>query len=101
KEGGKFGFAESVVKERITVLTREEAPLDTTDIQTTADGIVGSADALPEVVPSPVIVATGTGQVGEGLENTWGLEEDDDEEEMSDVPERKKKKDAAKWQRIT
>ncbi|XP_027030351.1 exosome complex component RRP45 [Tachysurus fulvidraco] len=93
KEGGKFGFAESVVKERITVLTREEAPLDTKDIQATADGIIGSADVPPEVVPSPVIVATGTGQVGEGLENTWGLEEDDDEEEMSDIPERKKKED--------
>lgn len=44
-------------------------------------------------VPSPVIVATGTGQVGEGLQNTWGLEEDDDEgEEMADVTEREQKK---------
>ncbi|KAK3507490.1 hypothetical protein QTP70_027017 [Hemibagrus guttatus] len=93
KEGGKFGFAESVVKERITVLTREEAPLDTTDIQATADGIIGKADAPPEVVPSPVIVATGTGQVGEGLENTWGLEEDDEEEEMADITEQKMKED--------
>lgn len=42
-------------------------------------------------VPSPVIVATGTGQVGEGLENTWGLEEDDEEEEMADVTEQKMK----------
>ncbi|KAG7313996.1 hypothetical protein KOW79_022492 [Hemibagrus wyckioides] len=93
KEGGKFGFAESIAKERITVLTREEAPLDTTDIQATADGIISKADAPPEVVPSPVIVATGTGQVGEGLENTWGLEEDDEEEEMADVTERKTKED--------
>lgn len=44
-------------------------------------------------VPSPVIVATGTGQVGEGLQSTWGLEDDDDEEEeMSDLTEREKKK---------
>lgn len=94
KEGGKFGFAESVVKERITVLTREEAPLEMTDVQATADEIISKADAPPEVVPSPVIVATGTGQVGEGLQSTWGLEDDDDEEEeMSDLTEREKKKD--------
>ncbi|XP_053475570.1 exosome complex component RRP45 [Ictalurus furcatus] len=94
KEGGKFGFAESVAKERITVLTREEAPLEMTDVQATADEIISKADAPPEVVPSPVIVATGTGQVGEGLQNTWGLEDDDDEEEeMSDLTEREKKKD--------
>ncbi|XP_017316297.1 exosome complex component RRP45 [Ictalurus punctatus] len=94
KEGGKFGFAESVAKERITVLTREEAPLEMTDVQATADEIISKADAPPEVVPSPVIVATGTGQVGEGLQSTWGLEDDDDEEEeMSDLTEREKKKD--------
>lgn len=94
KEGGKFGFAESVAKERITVLTREEAPLEMTDVQATADEIISKADAPPEVVPSPVIVATGTGQVGEGLQNTWGLEDDEDEEEeMSDLTAREKKKD--------
>ncbi|KAF4071558.1 hypothetical protein AMELA_G00274720 [Ameiurus melas] len=94
KEGGKFGFAESVAKERITVLTREEAPLEMTDVQATADEIISKADAPPEVVPSPVIVATGTGQVGEGLQNTWGLEDDEDEEEeMSDLTVREKKKD--------
>ncbi|KAB5518499.1 hypothetical protein PHYPO_G00166720 [Pangasianodon hypophthalmus] len=93
KEGGKFGFAESVAKERITVLTREEAPLEVTDVQATADEIISKADAPPETVPSPVIVANGTGQVGEGLQNTWGLEEDDEEEEMSDITEREKKKD--------
>lgn len=28
-------------------------------------------------VSSPVIVATGTGVVGEGLRNTWGSEDED------------------------
>ncbi|KAI5628186.1 exosome complex component RRP45, partial [Silurus asotus] len=92
KEGGKFGFAESVSKERITVLTREETPLEMTDVQATADEIIRKADAPPDVVPSPVIVAMGTGQVGEGLENTWGLEEDDEEEETSYLTEQEKKK---------
>lgn len=32
-------------------------------------------------VPSPVVPVPGVGQVGEGLQNTWGLEEDDDMEE--------------------
>lgn len=32
-------------------------------------------------VPSPVLTAPGTGQVGEGLENSWGLEEEEEEEE--------------------
>ncbi|TSO98542.1 Exosome complex component RRP45 [Bagarius yarrelli] len=95
KDGGKFGFAESVAKERITVLTREETTLDTTDVHATAENVLSKADAPPEVVPSPVIVATGTGQVGEGLQNAWGLEEEDDdeEEEMSDAAKQKKKKD--------
>ena len=32
-------------------------------------------------VSSPVLPAPGTGQVGEGLQNSWGLEEDEDEDE--------------------
>lgn len=43
-------------------------------------------------MPSPVIVATGTGQVGEGLQNTWGLDEEDEEEEVSDINEQENKK---------
>ncbi|KAL6466743.1 hypothetical protein MHYP_G00245470 [Metynnis hypsauchen] len=43
-------------------------------------------------VPSPVIVATGTGQVGEGLQNTWGLDEEDAEEEFQGGMDAKEKK---------
>lgn len=81
KEGGRFGFAESIPKERITALKREEAPVEMTGIQETAEEILSKGEAAPEIVPSPIIVATGTGQVGEGLQNTWGLEEEDEEDE--------------------
>ena len=43
-------------------------------------------------MPSPVIVAAGTGQVAEGLQNTWGLEEEDEEEEFQGGTDEKKKK---------
>ena len=32
-------------------------------------------------VPSPLVPVPGVGQVGQGLQNTWGLEEDEEEEE--------------------
>lgn len=32
-------------------------------------------------MPSPVVPVPGVGQVGQGLQNTWGLEEEDEEEE--------------------
>lgn len=32
-------------------------------------------------VPSPVVPVPGVGQVGQGLQSSWGLEEDDGEEE--------------------
>ncbi|KAK1792590.1 hypothetical protein P4O66_012519 [Electrophorus voltai] len=90
KEGGKFGFVESMPKERITALKREESLVEMTDVQETADQIISKAAAGHEVVPSPVIVATGTGQVGEGLQNTWGLDEEDEEEESGTKVEKKR-----------
>ncbi|XP_066516393.1 exosome complex component RRP45 [Hoplias malabaricus] len=95
KEGGKFGFAESIPKERITALKREEAQVEMTDVQETAREILSKTEAPPEDVPSPVIVATGTGQVGEGLQNTWGLEEEDEEgveDEMKSLVDGEKNK---------
>uniref|UniRef100_A0A4W4EVY9 Exosome complex component RRP45 n=1 Tax=Electrophorus electricus TaxID=8005 RepID=A0A4W4EVY9_ELEEL len=89
KEGGKFGFVESMPKERITALKREESLVEMTDVQETADQIISKAAAGHEVVPSPVIVATGTGQVGEGLQNTWGLDEEDEEEESGTKVEKR------------
>lgn len=41
-------------------------------------------------VSSPVVCATGTAQVGEGLVNSWGLEEDEDEGDESQMTEDRK-----------
>lgn len=35
-------------------------------------------------VPSPVLVATGTAQVGEGIVNSWGLDEDEEDEPLTE-----------------
>lgn len=35
-------------------------------------------------MPSPVVPVPGVGQVGEGLQNSWGLEEVDDDMEEND-----------------
>ncbi len=32
-------------------------------------------------MPSPVVPLPGVGQVGQGLQSTWGLKEDDEEDE--------------------
>ncbi|XP_062864402.1 exosome complex component RRP45 [Trichomycterus rosablanca] len=92
KEGGKFGFAESTPEDRVTVSKKDETPVETTGVQETAEEIVSNAEAPPETVSSPVIVATGTGQVGEGLQSTWGLE--DEEEDMETGVDGPKKEDA-------
>ncbi|XP_076846861.1 exosome complex component RRP45 [Brachyhypopomus gauderio] len=95
KEGGRFGFAESMPKERVTALKRGETPMEMTDVQETADRIISTAAADPEVVSSPVIVAMGTGQVGEGLQNTWGLD-DEDEETVEEVSVKKVQRKSVK-----
>lgn len=33
-------------------------------------------------VPSPLVPAPGVGQIGQGLQNTWGLEDEDEDEAM-------------------
>lgn len=38
-------------------------------------------------VPSPVVPVPGVGQVGQGLHNTWGLDEEGEEEEGEDEEE--------------
>lgn len=35
-------------------------------------------------VPSPVLVATGTAHVGEGIVNSWGLDEDEEDEPQTE-----------------
>ncbi|KAI1887296.1 hypothetical protein AGOR_G00188830 [Albula goreensis] len=83
KEGGKFGFAESIPKQRITALKSDEAAIEMTDMEEKAEGIISSTEPPSEPVPSPVVRAPGTGQVGESLENAWGVEQLEEEEEDS------------------
>ncbi|XP_043100527.1 exosome complex component RRP45 isoform X1 [Puntigrus tetrazona] len=84
KEGGKFGFAESMTKERITTLKRDEAPVEMTDVEETANEIVNKTETPTKAVSSPVLVAMGTAQVGEGLVNSWGLDEDEEDEPQTE-----------------
>ncbi|XP_018556506.1 exosome complex component RRP45 [Lates calcarifer] len=81
KAGGRCGFAESIPQERITALKMEESPVEMMDVTERANDIVQKAEAPPQTVPSPVVPVPGVGQVGQGLQNTWGLEDDDEEEE--------------------
>uniref|UniRef100_A0A669CN31 Exosome complex component RRP45 n=1 Tax=Oreochromis niloticus TaxID=8128 RepID=A0A669CN31_ORENI len=87
KAGGKCGFAESMPQERITALKKDETPVEMTDVTETANGIIQKGEAAPQTVPSPVVPVPGVGQVGQGLQNSWGLEDDDEddyEEEKND-----------------
>ncbi|CAL8329708.1 unnamed protein product [Lota lota] len=91
KEGRKCGFAESMPQERITALKTYETSVEMTDLTKQASDIVESAHARAEIALSPVLPAPGMGQVGTGLQNAWGLEdeddEDDDDDEDGDEPE--------------
>lgn len=86
----------------------DETSVDLTDVTDTADEVIRKAEVPSETYPdseleanawlrwfprdslttqtraaSPVLPAPGVGQVGTGLENSWGLEEDVDEEDES------------------
>ncbi|XP_033890440.3 exosome complex component RRP45 [Acipenser ruthenus] len=84
KEGGKFGFAESMPNQRITAYKMEVAPVDTDDIGKKAEDLISNTEPPSEIIPSPVVRAPGTGQIGEGLQNSWGLDENEDGEEAED-----------------
>ncbi|XP_053317391.1 exosome complex component RRP45 [Spea bombifrons] len=93
KEGGKFGFAESIQEHRITALKVEREPLDTSEVEEKAEEIISKSDPPSNVISKPVVWAAGTAQIGEGLGNAWGEldqseeedEDDDDEEEYSET----------------
>lgn len=113
-------------QERITALKVDETPVETDDVAEKASGIIEDAEAPPPTYPelneigrkivknmrlislasftrasSPVVPVPGVGQVGMGLQNTWGVEEeeemeefssgDDDVEEVTKMEEQKKK----------
>ncbi|KAM3940175.1 exosome complex component RRP45 [Leptodactylus fuscus] len=82
KEGGKFGFAESLPDQKITALKIDKSPVDTSDVEGKAEEIISKSKPSSDVVSKPVVRAAGTAQIGEGTENAWGvLEESEDEEE--------------------
>ncbi|XP_037546015.1 exosome complex component RRP45 [Nematolebias whitei] len=87
KAGGKCGFAESMPRERITALKTNRTEVEMTDVSESAGDIVQKAEAPPPTVSSPVVPVPGVGQIGQGLQNTWGLEEEEEgsgeEEEMT------------------
>ncbi|XP_047434595.1 exosome complex component RRP45 [Mugil cephalus] len=87
KEGSRCGFAESMPQERITALKIEETPVEMADVTEKASDIVQKSEAPPQTVPSPLLPAPGVGQVGQGLQNSWGLEEEDDDDEEEEENE--------------
>ncbi|XP_027709452.1 exosome complex component RRP45 isoform X2 [Vombatus ursinus] len=79
KEGGKFGFAESIANQRITAFKMEKAPVDTSDVEEKAEEIIAEADPPSEAVSKPVLWTPGTAQIGEGIESSWGDLEEEEE----------------------
>lgn len=84
KEGGKFGFAESMANQRITAFKMEKAPIDTSDVEEKAEEIISEAEPPSEVVSKPVLWTPGTAQIGEGIENSWGHLEDSEKEDADE-----------------
>ncbi|NWX67562.1 EXOS9 protein, partial [Alca torda] len=88
KEGGKFGFAESIPNQKITAFKMESAAVDTNDVEEQAEEIITKADPPSEVSAKPILHTPGTAQIGEGIENSWGdLEESDKEEAVEEEDE--------------
>ncbi|XP_029706151.1 exosome complex component RRP45 isoform X1 [Takifugu rubripes] len=88
KAGERCGYAASLPRGRITALKMDETLVDMTTVMDTAKEIIQEAAVPSEPssakhtrAASPVVPAPGVGQVGLGLENSWGLEEDVDEED--------------------
>ncbi|KAM4584007.1 exosome complex component RRP45 [Odontesthes bonariensis] len=84
KAGGRCGFAESMPQERITALKMDDTAVEMTDVTETASAIVQKTEAPTSTVPSPVVPVPGVGQVGQGLQNSWGLEEEEDDDDDDD-----------------
>ncbi|XP_057699359.1 exosome complex component RRP45 isoform X1 [Corythoichthys intestinalis] len=81
KSGGRCGFAESMPQERITAMKKEETSVEMTDVTEKAGDMVLQAEVPPQTSQSPVVPLPGMGQVGQGLQNSWGMEEDEQDEE--------------------
>ncbi|XP_069781260.1 exosome complex component RRP45 [Narcine bancroftii] len=83
QEGGKFGFAESVPN-KITTFKLEEVTVHVDGIEEQAEEIVSKAEASPPLIPKPILRAPGTGQIGEGIQNEWMINDLDEKEEEED-----------------
>ncbi|KFP78668.1 Exosome complex component RRP45, partial [Apaloderma vittatum] len=84
KEGGKFGFAESIPDQKITAFKMESAAVDTNNVEEQAEEIITKADPPSEVFAKPILHTPGTAQIGEGIENSW---DDLEESEKEDAAE--------------
>ncbi|NXN09608.1 EXOS9 protein, partial [Indicator maculatus] len=88
KEGGKFGFAESIPNQKITAFKMESAAVDTNNVEEQAEEIITKADPPSEVFTKPILHTPGTAQIGEGIENSWGdLEASEREEAVEEEDE--------------
>ncbi|NXJ59928.1 EXOS9 protein, partial [Rostratula benghalensis] len=84
KEGGKFGFAESIPNQKITAFKMGSAAVDTNNVEEEAEEIIMKAEPPAEVSATPILHAPGTAQIGEGIENSWGDLEESDREETAE-----------------
>ncbi|XP_010011824.1 PREDICTED: exosome complex component RRP45 [Nestor notabilis] len=84
KEGGKFGFAESIPNQKITAFKMESAAVDTNNVEEQAEEIITKADPPSEVFANPILHTPGTAQIGEGIENSWGDLEESEREEAAE-----------------
>ncbi|NXU87626.1 EXOS9 protein, partial [Xiphorhynchus elegans] len=84
KEGGKFGFAESIPNQKITAFKMESAAVDTNNVGEQAGEIIAKADPPAEVFTNPILHTPGTAQIGEGIENSWGDLEESEKEEAAE-----------------
>ncbi|NWW87805.1 EXOS9 protein, partial [Rhynochetos jubatus] len=88
KEGGKFGFAESIPHQKITSFKMGSAAVDTNSVEEQAEEIITKAGPPSEVFAKPILHTPGTAQIGEGIENSWGdLEESEKEEAVEEEGE--------------
>ncbi|NXF30109.1 EXOS9 protein, partial [Nyctibius bracteatus] len=84
KEGGKFGFAESIPNQKITAFKRGSAAVDTNNVEEQAEEIIAKAEPPSEVFAKPILHTPGTAQIGEGIENSWGDLEESEREEAAE-----------------
>ncbi|NWQ73883.1 EXOS9 protein, partial [Columbina picui] len=84
KEGGKFGFAESIPNQKITAFKMESTAVDTNKVEEQAEEIIAKAEPPSEVFSTPILHAPGTAQIGEGIENSWGDLEESEREDAAE-----------------